>query len=173
MSSDDEFERPVYVPPGERTQPIIDAEVSTPALAEPVIARVEADVLSPQPVDDPRDVDDSDAHVDSPLDVAAWRLRELVRLQRDAALGSPAEADAEDAQLKRVRTTDAPGEFPETSVLAGLPMDLARNYHAGAFFQDGGDARTAELLARDLSEPTTREVQRAYHALQHPRSKPR
>lgn len=170
MSSEDEFGRPVYIPAADRAQLKEAPPEPTPVIAESGSERVETDVLDPQPVDDPRDVDDSDAHVDSLLDVAAWRLRELLRLQRDANIAQ-AEAEAPDAHRREARDDGAPGEFPETSVLAGLPMDVQRPYHAGAFFQDGGDARTAELLARDVSQPTARDVQRAYEALQHSRSK--
>jgi hypothetical protein len=148
---DEEYETPVYVRPAERVAVLAEParQVHEPVAEDAATSNitVETDVLDPQPVDDPRDVDDSDAHVDSPLDAAAWRLRHILRLQREAGAHATSDAGAEPLPITTADSTDLdPPAFP------------ARYYHAGAFFADAADRRTAELLARDYSQPTARDV---------------
>ena len=106
------------------------------------------------------EVDDTDG-LDPEAEFQAWRQRELARLERDrnAMLAAQKERDeieqfkslpeAEKERLGRERAERLRAEKREQR---GNPAFMQKYYHKGSFFQD------MDILKRDYSEKTTREV---------------
>ena len=108
---------------------------------------------------------DTDDDVDPEGEYAAWRLRELARIEEDRERREQVERDREEQERLRAMSEEEKAEW-----LAANPREetkkektkmgfMQKYYHKGAFFQEAADDRfgTAgpqEIYKRDFSEAT-------------------
>jgi microfibrillar-associated protein 1 len=102
----------------------------------------------------PDDTDDPD----DDIEFENWKLREMTRLRRDAALREARMLEMADLNRRRNMTEEermaedkAAGKFTKEKSSRKF---LQKYYHKGAFYMDETSIGTGDVRARDYSEPT-------------------
>lgn len=125
-------------------------------------ARVVRDLQEKQHEAAHREVDDTDG-IDPDAEFAAWRARELARLERLRVADEARQAEA--AELQRRRALSEAERLEEDLAHAqstrqakqrGQQGFLQKYYHKGAFFQD------MDILQRDYSQSTVDAVDKRH-----------
>ncbi|WFD17885.1 hypothetical protein MCAP1_000094 [Malassezia caprae] len=138
------------------------ARVAKQAAHELAAARVVRDLQEKQHEAAHMDVDDTDG-LDPDAEFAAWRARELARLERQRAADAARQAEA--AELQRRRALPEAERLAEDLAHArstrqakqrGQQGFLQKYYHKGAFFQD------MDILQRDYSQSTVDAVDKRH-----------
>ncbi|RMZ89381.1 hypothetical protein DV736_g3380, partial [Chaetothyriales sp. CBS 134916] len=146
------FQRPTFIRKSDRN----NNTASASARLLPDLASSDHDQLAPEDM-----VNDADG-LDPAAEHAAWRLRELKRLQRDREALVGREREIEELERRRNLTAEE-REAEDRDFLAhqkqardqtrGQARVLAKYHHKGAFFRGGDDAAEA-LAQRDLMGAT-------------------
>jgi microfibrillar-associated protein 1 len=102
----------------------------------------------------PDDTDD----LDDDIEFENWKLREMTRLNRDAALREARMAEKVDLERRRNLTNEerlaedtAAGKFTKEKSSRKF---LQKYYHKGAFYMDETSVGNGDVRARNYSEPT-------------------